>query len=84
MRAQRLAAFLRQLAELDRQRADLCLALADELGDVDQADVAAVEKRSPRRRSRPKILPPESPPSEMDIARARRALRRAGLVGSKG
>ena len=67
-----VAGQLRRLAELERQRAELL----DELA----AQLAELEPRSaPPRRPGPRIVAPEAPIDDLQRARARRALRRAGL-----
>lgn len=68
-----VAGHLRRLAELERQRADLLDQLAEQL-----ADELEPRATSPRRPG-PRIVAPEAPVDDIQRAKARRALRRAGL-----
>ena len=68
-----VAGKLRRLADLERQRADLLDELAEQLADELEPRVAAPRRPGPR------IVAPEAPIDDLQRARARRALRRAGL-----
>ena len=68
-----VAGQLRRLAELERQRADLLDELAEQLA-------AELEPGTTTpRRPGPRIVAPEAPIDDLQRAKARRALRRAGL-----
>lgn len=69
----------RRVAELHRELAALHQELAEAL---EEEEPKPVER--PARRPRGAIVnPPPTPPTEIDRERARRALRRAGLVGNR-
>ena len=81
MNTRRAAALLREMAAHDenaarlvQERARLARALAEALEDPEEPALSAHAARRPRGRG-VMLLPPTRPPSQIDQARARKALR---------
>lgn len=73
MDTRRTATLVRRLAELHREKADVL----DELAEALMAEDGEGGGQGKRRRvpAGPRLVPPERPVSEVDRARAKRALR---------